>query len=144
MISELDFISEHLINAEKDLREVVCMISEKHEIECEYAERLKKVFNRSFTFASEKYYFNSHISIGLNTFKFDFNLDYELSINFASSLRKNILEPARFFLDDYSQNIRKLISDIKKEDKTQKDITVKLEKVIFQLNLNMSNLSYFL
>jgi len=51
-------------------------------------------------------------------------------LSLASALRKNILEPANFFIEDYSHNIRKLTADIKKEDKIQKELSFKLEKVI--------------
>jgi len=54
MISEIDFILEHLINIEKDFKELILMIGEKYDIECEYAEKLKKVFNRNYSFTSEK------------------------------------------------------------------------------------------
>jgi hypothetical protein len=70
----------------------------------------------------------------MNTFKYDFNVDYKLSNKFASSLRKEIIEPSKHFIDDFSANIRNLRSVIKKEDKSQNEIFLRLEKVIIIAN----------
>ncbi len=54
MIAEVDFVFEHLCNIEKDLKELILMITEKYDIECESADKVKKVFDRNFNFYSEK------------------------------------------------------------------------------------------
>jgi len=56
MISEIDFLIEHLYNVEKDFKELLIMICETHDIECENAEKLNKIYCRNFMFYCEKYF----------------------------------------------------------------------------------------
>ena len=55
MISEIDFTMEHLYSTEKDFRELLVMVNEKYEIECENAEKHLKAFNRNLVFHCYKY-----------------------------------------------------------------------------------------
>jgi hypothetical protein len=54
MILEIDFVCEHLNSIERDFKELMVMISERYDIEGDYSEKLKKVYDRNFTFQTEK------------------------------------------------------------------------------------------
>ena len=45
--------NHRFIICEKDFKEFITMIGEKYEVECEYADKLKKIYTRNFSFSSE-------------------------------------------------------------------------------------------
>ena len=54
MISEIDFLNEHLIKTEKDFKELILLVEYNYEIECEYADKLNKAQQRQYIFYNEK------------------------------------------------------------------------------------------
>jgi len=67
-------------------------------------------------------------------FKREFKNDHEMSLSIAGLLKKNILDPGKMFIDDFSINIRQIYTEMKKDEKLQVSVSTKIEKVFNVLN----------
>ena len=99
------------------------MLSEKHDCELELAKGMKKIFESNFAVSTMQ-----SLQQGIIAFKNDLYNQFNYTIEFCNSLREEVIEPCKQFLNEQSNLGKKFNTEMKKCEKEFKDSIERLEK----------------
>lgn len=101
------------------------MLTEKHDHELELSKAVKKIYDTNYVVTKM-----TTLQQGIIAFKNDLLNQYNYTIEFVNSLREEIIDPLKQFMNEQNNLGKKLNNDMKKIEKDYKDSVDKLEKVL--------------
>jgi hypothetical protein len=107
------------------------MLSEKYKYEQELAKGMKKIYDLNFVVSTMRYlaYLLSSLQAGIIGFKNDLLNQYNYTTEFTNSLRDEIIEPLKVFMQEQNNKGKKLNTEMKKVEKEFKEDVDRMDKV---------------
>lgn len=118
-----DFVYNTFTLHRRGLKDFIYMLSEKHDAEVEYAKAMKKIYDMNFAVTKMP-----SLQNGILAFKSDLFNQYNYTMEFVNSLREEVIEPLREFMNDQNNQGKVYHAEMKKIEKDYKDSVDKLEK----------------
>lgn len=118
-----DFIYNTFVSHRYGLKDLIYMFNKKYEYEVDYAKGMKRIYDMNYAVTKMPSLLN-----GIITFKNDLYNQYEYTVEFASSLQDDIINPLENFLSEQNNQGKSLNNEARKVEKDFKSCIERLEK----------------
>jgi septal ring factor EnvC (AmiA/AmiB activator) len=118
-----DLVYNTFLLHRRGLKDFIYMMSEKHDHEFDFARNMKKIYDMNFAVTKMPTLQN-----GIIAFKNDLLNQYNYTIEFVNSLREEVIDPLKQFMNEQNNLGKILNTEMKKVEKEFKDVADKLDR----------------
>jgi hypothetical protein len=117
-------VNNHFLTRRKGFKDFISMLSEKNKYDQEYAKGMKKIFDMNYTITNE-----GTLGDGMKYFRNHFFNLYQYYNDHSNEIKRDVIEPAKKFLDDQHAVAKKNYNDVKRLEKEYKEAINNVEKL---------------